>query len=139
MDELTQQLHEQERTLCPDGRDLVPEVDGNYPIETLIRALRHRRLTVVFDRLRRLLPVRRTVGYLLGTGDHYVVILYRAGVWALVDDGRVVDTDRKSPHNFPGDVFPKDIPGWNETHADGAQGDSTHLRSYRVFSQTVCR
>lgn len=91
-------IHRHERAICPDGCDTAPEASGNFPIDVLIAALelRGRRTEHVHPRRRLPAPLpREVIGYLVGTGVHYVAIVrdVRAApslsVWMLVDDGHV--------------------------------------------------
>lgn len=102
LDDLTTALHERERAICPQGTDTAPHPEGNYPVETLILGLRsaglraryvhrrraHRRVAAGVDR------PSRTVGYLVGTGGHYVAVVRDRPGWRLVDNGVTVDRDR---------------------------------------------
>jgi hypothetical protein len=105
LDAITAHVHARERELCPDGTDTVPQAAGNYPLETLLVALRRQGLRGEFEkpppRARRFTIIPRTVvGFLLGTGDHYLAVTRGSGSehWRLVDNGRVVDTDPRSPY-----------------------------------------
>jgi hypothetical protein len=94
LDHFTCVLHDRERSVCPDGRDVAPDPRGNYPLETLLLALKRRGLRAEFVRL----PVlhraaeRRAAGYLVGTGDHYVAVVRdarRVG-WEMWDNAAMV-------------------------------------------------
>lgn len=73
LDRLTEWVHRRERTVCPEGVDTAPQPDGNYPLETLLVALRQRRYAPEFRRGRGgegASPPGRLLGYLVGTGRH---------------------------------------------------------------------
>jgi hypothetical protein len=104
LDSITCRIHRKELEICPDGTDTIPQESGNYPLETLLVALRLQHLNAEFEKplpeSRRHIIISRTiVGYLIGTGDHYVSIVRGLGAerWRLFDNGRVVDTDPRSP------------------------------------------
>jgi hypothetical protein len=93
LDHLTRILHAREVSLCPDGRDVAPDPRGNYPLETLLLALKRRGLRPEFVRSPaadpRPVDHRRTVGYLVGTGDHYTAVVRdaRRTGWEWWDNG----------------------------------------------------
>jgi hypothetical protein len=98
LDDLTVDLHSRERAVCPDGTDLVPDREGNYPVETLMLALAQRGLHCAFVRTVPPAPPRGTVGYLLATGSHYLSVVRQPGRdWQLVNNGDVTDTDAHHP------------------------------------------
>ena len=87
LDAITAELHRRERALCPEGRDTAPDPEGNYPVETLFVALRRRGLRSSYERRVRELVPRTVVGYLLGTGSHYLALVRTRHNWQLFDDG----------------------------------------------------
>jgi hypothetical protein len=94
LDDLTGALHARERRLCPTARDVAPDPRGNYPLETLLLALRRRGLCAEFVRApydRGAPADRRAAGYLVGTGDHYTAVVRddRRSGWEHWDNGRV--------------------------------------------------
>lgn len=100
LDRITEQVHQRERALCPDATDTAPQPEGNYPLETLLVALRRRHFAAEYERPGRSRVVRHTVlprvvvGFLIGTGDHYLAIARSGCHWLLYDNGRVVDRHR---------------------------------------------
>lgn len=96
LDAITARLHARERAVCPEGRDTAPDPEGNYPIETLIVALRRAGIRATYVRPTRGLATRtpartRTpvVGFLVGTGGHYVAVVRddAHSPWRVVDNG----------------------------------------------------
>ena len=107
LDAITRGIHHREKQLCPEAVDTVPQVEGNYPVETLLVAMRLRGLSGAYERPRKERYVtihRRVVGFLIGTGNHYVAVTRTRGPgrWQLVDNGRTVDHDPKSPYALIG-------------------------------------
>ena len=107
MDAITRRVHQREQELCPDGRDTEPQECGNYPLETLIVVLRLHNLSTEFEKplaiiRNHFIVPRNVVGFLLGTGDHYVSIVRGSTEerWRLIDNGRLVDTDARSPFSL---------------------------------------
>jgi hypothetical protein len=88
LDHITVELHRRETTLCPEARDTVPDGEGNYPVEALFVALRRRRLHAAYTRHTQRVESHHTVGFLLGTGSHYVAVVRDGrGAWRLYDNG----------------------------------------------------
>lgn len=100
LDRITEHVHDRERALCPDATDTAPQPEGNYPLETLLVALRRRQFAAEYERFARPRIVRHTVlprsvvGFLIGTGDHYLAIARRGSHWILYDNGVVTDRHR---------------------------------------------
>ena len=113
LDAITRWIHCREKQLCPEAADTVPQVEGNYPVETLLVALRKRGLSGQYERphKERYVLIRRTVvGFLIGTGNHYVAVTRMRGPggrWRLVDNGRTTDQDPQSPYALIGRMSAK--------------------------------
>ena len=108
LDDMTVRVHNDERSLCTDGTDTIPQAEGNYPLETLIRALHAHRLTVQFEKPqhfvkgRAVIVPRNVVAFLIGTGTHYLALVRRCKSsdgthWQLVDNGVVVSDTGGAP------------------------------------------
>ena len=98
LDSINRDLHDREKEVYGEGEDLL-QVDprGNYPVEVLMAALRRRGYATGYIRPRSATTTadverRSVVGYLLGTGDHYLALVRdrdraSARPWALYSNG----------------------------------------------------
>ena len=80
LDEITTVLHKKEREWCSEGTDIEPQIEGNYPVETLLCALRMCNLLGEYERHqhwahdRNALIQRGVVGFIVGTHGTTCVI-----------------------------------------------------------------
>ena len=92
LDRINHRLHDLERAVHAEGEDLRPDARGNYPVEVLMQCLGRRGLSTQFVRHPNTARIhRRTVGFLLATGDHYVAVVRERTTsgdgWGLYDNG----------------------------------------------------
>ena len=118
LDHITQEVHRRETHLCPEGTDTVPQREGNYPLESLLVALRRQNMRATFEKVHSLsrgghvIIPRNVVGFLLGTGNHYLAVVRTrptergASHWELVDNGNVIGGIHASPFTIIQDLQP---------------------------------
>ena len=118
LDHITHEVHRRETQLCPQAKDTVPQQEGNYPLESLLVALRRQNLCAIFEKARSLdrgghiIIPKNVVGFLLGTGNHYLAIVRTrpkeraASHWELVDNGNVIGDPHASPFTIIQDLQP---------------------------------
>ena len=120
LDDMTVGVHNDERRICTDETDTIPQVEGNYPLETLLRALHAHQLSVQFEKAQHLVPgrtvivPRNVVGFLIGTGTHYLALVRRhkspdGTRWQLVDNGVVVRDTGGAPFTVIQDLRPRAV------------------------------
>ena len=120
LDDMTVRVHHDECSICTDGTDTVPQVEGNYPLETLLRALHAHHLMVQFEKPQHLvkgrtvLVPRNVVGFLIGTGTHYLARVRKhkspdGTRWQLVHNGVVVKDTGGAPFTVIQDLQPRAV------------------------------
>ena len=121
LDAITREVHKKEVALCAEGLDTEPEVEGNYPLESLLVALKRQNLQGVYEksqnstRARHVIIPRDVVGFLLGTGSHYLALVRTRSTtkgpsrWELVDNGNVVSIHTVSPFSVIQELQPRAV------------------------------